>query len=105
MKMIDMKLPKPKPEKNAKLSECVDGRDKYPWGLRLDLNNESIKKLTGVDSVDVGEEVTLSAVAKVVEKRANETQTGKDTRIELQIVKLGVERKVSADKAFEEGAA
>lgn len=103
MKLVDMKLPKPKPDKKE-VAGCIADGDKYPWGLRLDLNNDIIGKFIGIDKADVGSDITVHALARVIEKRSQETQNGSDTRMELQIIKISLDPIIDDQKAFDEGA-
>lgn len=79
--------------KESKLvDECVpksDSDDRYPWGLRLDLNKNSLDTL-GLDITDVniGDEVRLTAKADVIAVRQNKNEYGDDGNLELQITHL-----------------
>ena len=62
---------------------------KYPWGLCIQLNDESLKKL-GVDKLpQAGTEVTIIAKAQVSRVSENQTQGGEsEASMELQITDM-----------------
>jgi len=72
---------------------------KYPYGLCLCLTEKDLKKLDLDDEVEAGDFLHGVFMAKVtsVSKRDHE-ETGKGTRVELQIVAMGIE-----DEATEYG--
>lgn len=105
MKMISMerkKDPKGK-EKKCGLEACVSA-EKYPWGLRINFDSENVSKISALSDVSVGDVVTIQAKAHVVETSARETTSGPARRVELQIVEIGIEADVDAEKAFDQGA-
>lgn len=91
--LVDMKMPKKtKKEMNATCSPCdpIGGGDRYPYGLELRLDNESMEKL-GIDLPAVGKEISITAKAKVEEASSRETQEGgPKLSCTLQITKLKV---------------
>jgi len=104
MKLISMerkKEPKGK-EKKCGLEPC-DSAEKYHWGLRINFNSENVSKIPALSDVSVGDVVTIQAKAHVVETSARETQSGPDRMVELQIVSIGIEADVDAEKAFDQG--
>jgi uncharacterized transporter YbjL len=60
----------------------------YPYGLRIELNDESMKKLGLKELPEVGEEMML--LAKVVVERVsqNDTKDGKRQDMSLQITEM-----------------
>lgn len=77
--------------------------DKYPWGLRLDLNSDVMKKLD-VDSLPkTGSEVTIRAKARVVSTSINDRNGKQEKRMELQIVAMEIDMPGSTmeDEIFE----
>lgn len=89
--LVSMKnTPKKKDSKN-KLSEpcCEPGDDAYPYGLRLDLNNDSLEKL-GIDELpDSGETLKLVAEVKVESTSERSERNGdKNRSVGLQITKM-----------------
>lgn len=61
----------------------------YPYGLRLDLNNESLEKL-GIDEMPaIGSKKMIYAMAEVVSVSANESKDGPPHRsVGLQITDM-----------------
>lgn len=69
----------------------VETRDDYPWGLRISLNSEQLKKMSaGVPSV--GSMLQLGGMVKVlsVSTREDEGEEAKSF-VELQITDLGMQ--------------
>lgn len=84
-------------------------RDRYPYGLELRLDNETIEKL-GLDKLPtVGKRVRIEAVAIVSGAHVNETsdKDGKkhnNRSLELQIHKLAVNSEASSmEEAIDDG--
>lgn len=65
----------------------------YPWGLRLSLSEKELDKLgLGTDELpEVGDCIHLGAFARVTSVSSNQTDSGCDCRVELQIEMLSVE--------------
>lgn len=64
--------------------------DPYPWGLRLQLDKDSLEKL-GLTLPQVGEKVEIAALANVTEVRSEESvEFGSERSVSLQITDLGV---------------
>jgi hypothetical protein len=105
MKLISMEQKKEPKDKKQKCGiEACDSAKKYPWGLRINFDSENVSKVSALSDVSVGDVVTIQAKAHVVETSARETQSGPDRRVELQIVSIGIEADVDAEKAFDQGA-
>lgn len=65
--------------------------DAYPYGLRLDLSDESLDKLGLDDLPKVGKTVNISAVAEVQSASESTSASGKSHRsVGLQITKMKV---------------
>lgn len=69
-------------------------RDEYPWGLRISLDNETIKRL-GIDAKampSVGDIIAVVGMAKVCSVSSHSSD-GNEQRssIDLQITDLGLE--------------
>lgn len=103
MKLIDLKKKK-KTKAEIKKENTIGypDEDLYPWGLRLSFEKEVVDKLGGLKGLEVGDEVDLKGVAKVVEVRSNETRKGADRRVELQVVKIGLAARDDVEEAFDE---
>lgn len=80
-------------------------REEYPWGLNISLDNDTIKKL-GVSFPDVGKNISLSAIAKIISKSSSEREGEKSIRVELQITDMALDAgqdKSAADVLFDGG--
>jgi hypothetical protein len=90
--MTEMKRPaEPKPSPVEAV--CCD-EEKYPYGLRVDLSNDSLKAL-GLSAADftAGAECEIIAVCKVTSVSSRENQkaggeTKKNDNVDLQITKM-----------------
>jgi hypothetical protein len=79
-----------KDRNSPKLMDSYGGGEKYPYGLRLDLNAEVMKKLGLTSLPKTGTEVTISACAKVVSTSVNDRDGKSEKRMELQITSMEV---------------
>lgn len=78
--------------------------DKYPYGLRMDLNSDVMEKLDIDGLPATGSEVTICAKAKVVSTSVNDRNGKKEKRMELQITSMEVEfEEESAEDAIFKG--
>ncbi len=69
----------------------VETRDDYPWGLRLSLDGDALKKL-GIELPKVGDLMALGGMAKVVGVSTRESEGGEShSHVDLQITDLGLE--------------
>lgn len=78
-------------EQRESMDAVPESADSYPWGLRLNLDKETLDKL-GIDGLPgVGDKVLVAARATVVGVSQHESE-GHDSRsVELQITDLGIE--------------
>jgi hypothetical protein len=91
---------------SSKVCESPYSGDKYPYGLRLDLNKEALKKIDMKSLPKPGTKMILTAEVEVVAARQSDRVDGDtDRSIELQIVKLDLSKgsASSAVAALEEG--
>lgn len=90
MKLKNMKIDK---EAKKKMMEPIPSDvPEYPWGLRLELNNESLEKLGLEKLPKVGTSVKLYAKVDVVSVSAYEQAKGeKNKNLSLQITDLCLE--------------
>jgi hypothetical protein len=95
MDLVDMKRPKKtKEELKAEVPALTDPfQDHYPYGLRITLKKDELKKL-GIDpkTLDVGSACSLQAEGKVEEVSLREAATGREgsQSISIQITKLAI---------------
>jgi hypothetical protein len=79
-------------EAEEQVSPSVGDAPKYPWGLQLCLNDDSLDKL-GVKTLPaVGTEVTIVAKATVAATRENATEgEGSSSSMDLQITDMQID--------------
>ncbi len=97
MPLTNMKMSK----KEAKVNEGVEVNDspRYPWGLSINLDEESLSKLGMSKLPDVGDQKMLVAFVDVTDKHESDSQDGKKRKsIRLQITDMSIEEKVKPDK-------
>lgn len=104
MNMVDMKLPKEKSKDPGRGVAVPSGQleePRYPWGLRMTLENEQLQKLPALDELTAGDEVTLCVRCRVKSVRSSEQDKGDESRsMELEVRKIGVEEgDMEAEKA------
>jgi len=75
----------------------------YPYGLRVDLDHEGMKKIGMDEMPEVGGEVSLHAKAHVVSARSEKREGEEDHRsVGLQITHLGIHHEESKKEEKEE---
>lgn len=103
MAMKDLKITKK--EAKAKSESMVIGsadQERYPYGLRLDLNNDTLEKLGMTKLPSVGTVLMFEAKAKVVASRQSATEGSENRSIELQITHIDLEEG-ETDEEVKEG--
>lgn len=93
--MKNLALSKTEAKDKADCSPCDGDLPRYPYGLCLYLDDETLKKLGITELPKVGSNVQFGAVAKVTStsQRAYQTSEGKEemrTCIDLQITDMDV---------------
>lgn len=104
-KLTDMKLPKPKKDQTA-VPYDMSG-EQYPYGLRLNLGNDEVEKLPGLKKLDIDEEVSINARARVVSVNLDKSQDTKGYskerfRIEIQIEQIAISKVNDGQDSFDE---
>lgn len=90
MKLKSMKLSQ-EDRQEMKTAAISPEAPKYPYGLRIHLDTESLKKL-GIEKLpELGKQMTLIAIAEVCETTQSESEYGKNKCMGLQITELAVE--------------
>lgn len=95
--MVDMALtPEERKASEPKVAESSEGEGpRYPWGLAIHLDDETLTKLGITELPTVGAGVTFRARAKVNNVSANETDEGgaKKVRrsVSLQVTAMGLD--------------
>jgi len=73
---------------------CSSEEEEYPYGLRIDLNKDSLKKLgLSVSDFVAEEEVTITAKCEVISLRSTKGKMANEQNVELQIVSLSLNDK------------
>ncbi|MFA5160325.1 MAG: capsid staple protein [Candidatus Omnitrophota bacterium] len=108
MKLISMKLEKKKSD-NKDVAACSpegSGQPEFPWGLRITLETEQVKKLSTLKDSEVGEEIMLQAIGKIISIRKEEMQNEKTIKdrhtVEIQLTAINVSSEADFDKGFKE---
>lgn len=98
MELKSMKLTKK--EATAEVELKAMDAPQYPWGLRLELNDESMAKLGMKSLPSVGQKMILVAEVDVTSVSEHESQgSGKRQHMSLQITDMAVELKVEKKDA------
>ena len=106
MKQYDMKLSKQeRKDASPKVAEASSGGPDYPWGLELNLNDDTLEKLGISKFPQVGKKIRIQATAEVVGVSQNQNRDAqKDRSVRLQIIKMGYESAPqSMQEAVEDG--
>lgn len=90
-------------EKSMEATPMLDG-DEYPYGLRINLDNDAIDKLGLKKLPNVGTTMRLEASVRVVEVSQNSRQDRDHRRVELQIEKMDLPKAAkSMEEAVDDG--
>ncbi|SRR5260221_13361339 len=87
IKLVSMQLSAKQADDYAMPTSVQKDAPKYPWGLCLTLNDESMLKL-GIPLPEVTNTFTLVASVEVIRASATEDQQGKDLSCDLQITDM-----------------
>ena len=88
-----------KKEVKDKIETNEEDIDRYPWGLGLHLDNDSLERLGITELPDVGDKKMIVGFIDVTETSENETSSGKKNKsIRLQITDMSIEERVKPDK-------
>jgi len=98
MPLTNMKMSK-KEVKGDCCGEIASEQPRYPWGLGINLDEESITKLGITELPTVGDPKMIVAYVDVTETREEDSVGGKKRRnIRLQITDMSLEKKVKPNK-------
>lgn len=91
-KLVDMKQPKKTKEELKAAEPSAPNQEQYPWGLRLNFNDEILTKLGDLTGLEVGDKFHLVAVGSVITRHSSKAQGDKkeNRSLELQIEKLAL---------------
>jgi hypothetical protein len=104
MAMKDMKCSKSDTEEYP-TNVGMSAGSRYPYGLRLTLENDGLKKL-GMDKLPkVGAKIYIEAMGVVESVRQNSSAKGEEYRcVEIQLQKIGLDDSPSSmEDAIDEG--
>lgn len=102
-KLVSMKFTKAEAKKMTEPSSLAEGdRPRYPWGLSVNLDKDSLEKLEIDDLPKVGESYLLVAMVDVVGVSSNESEGGSNKSVSLQITDMCLE---DPDSKASKGAA
>lgn len=94
----NMALTKAERKMDGPAGVSTRSREKFPWGLSVDLDSTSLKKLgRKAEDFQPGKYVTLTCKAKCVRVSISTEEGGDDSRVALQIEAMTVE--TPTDKA------
>jgi len=99
MKLTNMKLTTAEQKAMMSPSLAVGDRPRYPWGLSITLDTDTLDKLGLKKLPEVGAEFYLCASADVVSLSSNESEGGKNRSLSLQITALSLELEDDTDAA------
>lgn len=90
-KLVSMKLSKKEQKQQMEPSLAEKDRPRYPWGLTVNLDTDSLAKL-GIDDLPApGESYTLIAKVDVASVSSNAGEGGASRSMSLQITDLCLE--------------
>lgn len=89
-KLVSMKLSKTEAKAMTEPSMSEKDRPRYPWGLTLTLDTDSLDKLGIDDLPEVGESYMLVAKCDVTSCSSNMSEGGSSRSISLQLTDLAL---------------
>lgn len=72
----------------------------YPYGLRINMDDDSLKKLGITELPEVGTTMTLQARVEVVSVSQHESDNGKHRDMSLQITDMALEASSAKDTMY-----
>ncbi|NYT45135.1 hypothetical protein H0A64_09905 [Alcaligenaceae bacterium] len=82
------------------LAEVEADTPEYPYGLRINLDDDSLKKLGITELPEVGTTMTLQARVEVVSVSQHESDNGKHRDMSLQITDMTLEASNTKDTMY-----
>ena len=92
MKLRDMKLSRADKAEDA---EVASDRPDYPYGLSLQLDQDSLGKL-GIELPDVGDTFFVVAIARVRGVSEHQDEGSKSQNVQLQIEQLSLDADIGS---------
>lgn len=110
-KMISLEMPKPKKETKTDMAMPMMGQ-KYPYGTRIELRDEMVKKFGCLEDCSVGDEVMITAKGKITMMRSEERQGDnnknpkKNSSVDIQLTDMSMmmDEEGAMSKGFEEAS-
>jgi hypothetical protein len=68
----------------------LSGDSKYPYGTRISLNTDQLKKLGITELPEMGDEYSIVGVAKVTRASSSASESGSETSMELILTHLSM---------------
>lgn len=103
MKMADMKMSKKSAKETMAGGSPVSEGEEYPYGLRITLDEDQVKKIPNVMDYNPDTVVHIMAIGKVIKSESIDTSGGKSRRsVSIQITELGCERKKKHEEMTDE---
>lgn len=96
-KKVSMALTK-KEKSDFKESAVLSEAPRFPWGLSVNLDEDSLKKLNVEDLPEVGDEFEMVATVKATSVSENEDEDGTRQSVGLQITDMALLRMGSKGK-------
>lgn len=90
MEMVSLKRSKSEKKDMTEAMPAMCEGDDYAYGLRIRLETEELKKLGFSTLPEVGGSFAISAKAKVVSVRQDESQHNDSKCVELQVTDMGI---------------
>lgn len=91
MKMHSMKMSKKEKKDSSPRAIGPGDGPSYPYGLRLSLNDDCLKKLGLKSLPKVGTKMHVMAMGEVCAVSQHESENHEDRHVEIQIHELGVD--------------
>ncbi len=102
--LVHMERTKEEKKNTEALSPSSESGPDYPYGLRLHLDHDCLKKVGLHETPEVGHEVHIRAKAHVVAAREEKREGDEPERhLELQITHLGIHPKADGFKDEDQG--
>ena len=99
-RMVDLELDD-EAQLEAAMPIAMPDKPRFPYGLRICLTHDELKKLNLEPDCEIGDVIDLRAFAVVTSVSMNETDHGQECRVELQIQKLAIENETTEDDTEE----
>lgn len=98
--MVDMA----KSESSQEATPLMPAENKYPYGLCINLDDESLEKLkVDISDWEIGDVFPLDILVKLTSKSCNESEGGgQKCSVSLQITHIGQEKEPEAEEELEE---